>query len=194
MGMVLGLKQLYNMKHFYQKIDGYSTETDQGKLLKSILLNNNFEKLKIIEIGVFKGRCTAMWNVILTNENINYEYYAVDHFLGSLEHDKTIDYYNICRENLQPILDKINLIKNESVDESKNYPNEFFDVIYIDASHEYESVKLDIISWLPKLKKSGIICGDDYVLGWPGVIKAVNEIFGEENINTIGHQQWWIKI
>jgi hypothetical protein len=67
-------------------------------------------------------------------------------------------------------------------------------MIYIDASHDYISVKEDINLWLPKLKPGGVICGDDYILGWPGVIQAVDEVFGKENINVVGYQQWWVKI
>lgn len=180
------------MEHFYQNIDGYSDETDQGKLLKTILKNIVVgNKLKIAEIGVYKGRCTAMWNVILINEGIDYDYYAIDHFLGSSEHNKNFDYYEVSLDNLKPIIDKINLIKNDSVSESKNYDDEYFDIVYIDASHEYEYVKEDILSWLPKVKNGGIICGDDYHPVWHGVIKAVDEFFGK--INIVGNQQWWIK-
>jgi hypothetical protein len=64
--------------------------------------------------------------------------------------------------------------------------------VYIDASHEYEYVKQDILNWLPKVKLGGIICGDDYTRGWPGVVLAVNEIFGD-NVNIVGNQQWWLK-
>ena len=76
----------------------------------------------------------------------------------------------------------------------KNYPDEYFDIVYIDASHEYECVKEDIISWLPKVKIGGILCGDDYCVGWPQVVKAVDEIL--VNVNRAGlnsNQQWWIK-
>jgi predicted O-methyltransferase YrrM len=182
------------MEHFFQTIDGYSNEYEQGKLLSTILPMINAEVLRIVEIGVYKGKCTAMWNVHLINENTKYEYFAIDHFLGSEEHDKLIDYYSIAKENLLPIADKINLIKNESKNESLNYENEFFDIIYIDASHDYQSVKDDINCWLPKLKKNGIICGDDYISGWPGVVQAVDEIFGREKINVVGSQQWWVKL
>jgi predicted O-methyltransferase YrrM len=75
--------------------------------------------------------------------------------------------------------------------ESKNYTNEYFDIVYIDASHEYEYVKEDILAWLPKVKKGGIICGDDYIIGWDGVILAVNEIF-KDKVNIVGKQQWWV--
>jgi hypothetical protein len=134
-----------------------------------------------------------MWNVELINNNIDYDYLAVDHFTGSTEHNNNIDYYNISLNNLKPIIDKIKLIKNDSLNESKKHDDSSFDVIYIDASHDYDSVKKDIITWLPKLKVGGIICGDDYINGWPGVVKAVNECF-PNGVNKIGKQQWWIRL
>lgn len=184
----------YNMEHFYEYIDGFSLYNEQGELLNTLLNNlDNNEKLRIAEIGVYKGRGTSMWIVELINRNINYDYYAIDHFLGSSEHDNSVNYYEITKQNLTPIIDKINLIKNDSISESKNYKDEFFDIVYIDASHEYEYVKKDILTWIPKVRKGGFICGDDYINGWPGVVQAVNELFSDK-VNVIGRQQWWVKI
>ena len=181
------------MEHFYQEIEGWSTMEDQGALLDNILnKTNTSEKIKILEIGLYYGRCTAMWNVELINRGLDYEYIGVDHFLGSAEHDKDKKYYEETLRNLEPIIDKVKIIKNDSVSESKNYPNEYFDIVYIDASHEYEKVKEDIMAWLPKVKYGGVICGDDYVLGFPGVIQAVNEFFGN-TVSVIGTQQWYVK-
>lgn len=181
------------MEHFYQNLDGFSAESEQGELLKTILKNLSVDgELKIAEIGVYKGRGTAMWNVMLINEGLTYDYHAIDHFLGSSEHDNTFDYYGTTLENLKPIVDKIKVIKNDSTSESKKYPDEYFDIVYIDASHEYEYVKEDILNWLPKVKTGGIICGDDYIAGWPGVVMAVDEIFGNK-VNVVGGQQWWLK-
>jgi predicted O-methyltransferase YrrM len=180
------------MEHFFENLKGYATYEDQGELIKTLLENlKNTDNLKIAEIGVFQGRMTALWNVELMNRNIKYEYFAIDHFLGSSEHDPNFDYYNGTLMNLSPIIDKINILRNDSVSASKKFDNEFFDIVYIDASHEYEFVKQDILTWLPKVKPGGIICGDDYVRGWDGVIQAVDEIFGNQ-INRVGHQQWWV--
>lgn len=186
-------KITHNMEHFYNNIEGWSQEHDQGQLLETILFNfSPDQKLKIAEIGVYFGRGTALWNVILINRNIDYTYQAIDHFLGSEEHLKDVDYYGIALKNLEPIADKIQLIKNDSLDESGKYEDGYFDIVYIDASHDYESVKSDILAWLPKVKTGGIICGDDYTPGWPGVVNAVNEVF-ENQVNVVGNQQWWIK-
>lgn len=188
------VQQEFNMEHFYYNIEGWSSEEEQGELLKTILpLVKNNSKLKIAEIGVYQGRGTAMWNTMLINEGVDYEYMAIDHFEGSSEHDKTINYHEITLDNLKPILNKITIIKNNSISECKNYDDEYFDIVYIDASHEYEFVIEDIKNWLPKVKKGGVICGDDYVTGWPGVVQAVNEVFGDK-INVVGGQQWWIKL
>lgn len=181
------------MEHFFEGINGWSSFKDQGELIKLIIKELDKSFLNIAEIGVYMGRGTAMWNVELINHNIDYDYLAIDHFSGSTEHNHDVDYYNITLNNLKPIIDKVKIIKNDSLNECKNHTDEYFDVVYIDASHDYESVKEDIIAWLPKVKKGGIICGDDYTPGWPGVMRAVNEVFNNQ-VNKIGHQQWWVKI
>jgi len=42
------------------------------------------------------------------------------------------------------------------------FGEEYFDWVYIDADHSYESVKADLKHWYPQVKKGGFLCGDDY--------------------------------
>jgi hypothetical protein len=59
--------------------------------------------------------------------------------------------------------------------------DEFFDFVFIDACHDYGSVKDDIMAWLPKIKRGGYICGHDYNNSlYSGVKRAVDEIFGTQ--------------
>ncbi len=51
-----------------------------------------------------------------------------------------------------------------SVEASADFPNGFFDWIYIDGDHSYEAVLDDLRAWTPKVKKNGFVAGDDY--GW----------------------------
>jgi len=51
-----------------------------------------------------------------------------------------------------------------------------FDIVYIDAKHDRESVEEDIDLWLPLIKPGGFISGHDYgSKRWPGVLEAVNK-------------------
>jgi len=36
------------------------------------------------------------------------------------------------------------------------------DFIYIDGLHDFDSVIMDLVCWIPKVKKKGIISGHDY--------------------------------
>lgn len=72
----------------------------------------------------------------------------------------------------------VEIIKKFSVDAVKDFEDESLDFVYIDGNHEYKYVKEDIEVWAPKVRKGGIVAGDDYYMtraGNMGVIKAVNE-------------------
>src|SRR6202171_1847861 len=61
------------------------------------------------------------------------------------------------------------------------------DFLYIDASHDYESVKADIEAGHPHVKPGGVIAGHDYGahMGdpeFPGVCRAVDEFFPERHL------------
>jgi len=77
-------------------------------------------------------------------------------------------------------------IIKDSISASLDFDNEYFDFIYIDANHLYRYVLEDLMFWYPKLKKGGIICGDDYVKcnnpteGIYGIVDAVED-FCEDN-------------
>ena len=47
-------------------------------------------------------------------------------------------------------------------DAVQRFPDEYFDLIYIDADHTYHGCKQDIKDWYPKVKKGGFLTGDDF--------------------------------
>lgn len=82
-------------------------------------------------------------------------------------------------------------MKMRSVDAARFIVDGSLDLVFIDADHSYESCKEDILVWLPKVRKGGVICGHDY--GWdPGVAQAVDEIFTDVKIT--GNYTWWVEV
>ena len=85
-----------------------------------------------------------------------------------------------------------------SEDAAKLQENGSLDFVFLDANHMYPEVKKDINIWIDKVRLGGLICGHDYRgagerrYGW-GVSKAVNEVFGEENILIRPGHLWGYK-
>lgn len=69
------------------------------------------------------------------------------------------------------------------------------DFVFIDASHAYSDVWLDLRAWYPKLKVGGLFCGHDYTnpRDSDGVRRAVNGFFAANNLalNTAKEAIWW---
>lgn len=54
------------------------------------------------------------------------------------------------------------LIKKTSMEAVKDFENESLDFVYIDADHTFGHVAMDLMIWMPKVRKGGIISGHDY--------------------------------
>jgi len=135
----------------------------------------------IIEVGTWMGASARHMANLAIMQNPNVEVVCVDTFLGSEEHwrggaapmvifeNGRPNVYrqflsNIIQTGLQNIItpfpiDSINaavVIKRAQI---------LADIIYIDAAHDYESVKLDLKNWLPILRPGGVLIGDDINYG-----------------------------
>lgn len=81
-----------------------------------------------------------------------------------------------------------------SLDASCKYPDEYFDFVFLDSSHDYEMTKVEILLWWRKLKMGGVLAGHD-AIGIEGVGRAVIEMIPNAKIEATakGHGIWWIK-
>lgn len=75
----------------------------------------------------------------------------------------------------------------------RRVPNLSLDFLFIDGSHDYDSVFRDIELWRPKVRAGGIISGHDYHESWPQVMEAVNDSFGAEHITNPCGGIWWVR-
>jgi len=77
--------------------------------------------------------------------------------------------------------------RGASVDVSAEFPEGYFDWVYIDGNHFYDFVKQDLERYYPKLKVGGYLAGDDYMEGWwkDGVRRAVTEFIETWPVDVI---------
>jgi len=169
-------EKLFN--HFYQYVDGWFNYEE----LYSDMVNRFGNDSKFVEVGVWKGKSAAYMAVEIINSGKKIHFDCVDNweYVDGLQYDidKSLFGDNLYQEflsNINPVIHVINPIKSISWEAAKLYDDESIDFVFIDAAHDYESVKKDVTSWLPKVKKQGIIAGHDYITHI-GVKNAVDEI------------------
>jgi predicted O-methyltransferase YrrM len=128
------------------------------------------------EVGVFKG----CYSEELCKNNPSLKLYCIDPWVG-VSHKKA---FSVAQQRLAPY--NAILVKKYSMDAVKDFADGFFDFVYIDAAHDYESVRDDIREWTKKVRLNGIVAGHDYMELKRkditlGIIKAVNEYVADYN-------------
>ena len=189
------------MDHFYENIKGWFDFQD----VYTTMVNTASHGMHFVEVGAYYGKSAAYMAVEIINSGKKIRFDVVDTWRGSPEHQKSAwDYqpdmvndtaFDTFRNNMSPAAGYYVPIKLSSVEASKLYLDKSLDFVYIDAAHEYESVKADISAWLPKLKSGAILGGHDY-LGTTedGVTRAVNEFIGIGFNNIKIFNTTWIHI
>ena len=56
----------------------------------------------------------------------------------------------------------VNICREYTFDAANRFPDNYFDLVYVDADHTYDGCMRDLVSWWPKMKKGGTFVGDDY--------------------------------
>lgn len=155
--------------------------------------------LRVLQIGVFTGDATA-W----LHKNTKAEIHDVDTWGGSEEaaHDE-LDFSKVEKYYDNRFKDKPRVIKYKMTSNEffSKYPDEKFDLIYVDGDHTASQVAIDGLNAVKALKDGGIIAFDDFT--WqsgkgsyydprPG-IEAVGHICAELFDVLVVNSQAWIK-
>lgn len=170
-----------------------------GKELEAIIKNNPIKV--VIEVGSWVGLSTRFIASTLPEGG---KVYAVDHWLGSIEHQPGNWAHNSA---LLPVLydqflsnvihagltDKIVPIRMSSL-VAVNYLRSLKvpvvpDLIYIDAGHDTASVYADLNAWYPYVQGHGFLCGDDWT--WETVRAAVQQFAREKKLRIKASENFW---
>lgn len=163
------------------------------------------------EIGVFKGDFSKLILKYAKPNRVHFidvwwtlygEYYPDWGEYTNYGKLSTYKAYDIFLNNIKPYKGNIDIQihTGNDIDILNNFPDNYFDWVYIDSSHEYEHTYNELVLLDKKIKRDGIICGHDYVNDINhihyGVKKAVHEFLIEYNYHlfyTDKFTQWAIK-
>lgn len=169
------------MEHYYGEIHGWFDYQE----VYDIAIGTASDGARFVEVGAWKGRSAAYAGVEIINSGKKITLHVIDHFLGSEDHrDSSSKHfepltcvedglYKLCKENLKPVRKVVKIVRMDSLDAVSLYDDASLDFVFIDGSHDYDSVCKDIDAWLPKVKPNGILAGHDYRY-YEGVRRAVD--------------------
>jgi len=109
------------------------------------------------------------------------------------------------RRRLAPFGERSEIRRLDSIVAAAEIEPGSLDFVYIDADHEYESVRADIEAWHDRVRPGGLLCGHDYYDGFRtgamyGVARAVDEFCGSRGLRvhtTLREQpekSWFVRI
>lgn len=185
------------MDHFYQTIDGwFDFEDIYRRMVMAAPAEAHF-----VEVGAFLGKSTSFMAVEISNSRKDIRFDVVDTWEGSVEHKEGAEHerktvlegtlFDSFKRNMKPVAHIITPVRAPSLEAAKRYRNHSLDFVFLDAAHDYENVKADIIAWRPTVKSGGYLGGHDYQLLFPGVMQAVQEEFPQ--FETSGFT-WLVRI
>ena len=144
------------------------------------------------EIGVFRGQFSqqiierARPRVLHLIDPWKYQPgpdYSASWYGGDIGRDQNFmdAVHESVRQRLAPqiLAGMVKIHRKPSVEAASEFPENYFDWIYVDGDHHYEAVLQDLRAFYPKVQAGGYVAGDDYGSGgwWDGgVKKAVEEL------------------
>ena len=140
----------------YGYTDGAEIGCKEGNT--SMHLLKYCSQLNLICVDLWKYQPAVLTNVY-KDEYRNWDFMEIKSTFDSL---------------LQPWENRVKVLQGISWEMANLVEDNSLDFIFIDADHGYDSVKKDIIAWVPKVKRTGLIIGHDITL--PGVTQAVREL------------------
>lgn len=169
-----------------KKVDGFLKDSEAIFLYKSAYSQQ--ENATIVEIGSYMGKSTILMAMGLRDSgNTGAKVYAVDHFVGSSEHENISTFESFRRYVSEfGVEDYIQVIKTESQLAAEEWDiGDRIDFLWIDGGHEYEYVSMDLLLWYRHVRLGGVIAVHDAggfknTGQFMGVRKAVRDhMFGQ---------------
>src|SRR5579872_6358744 len=126
-----------------RRINGWLTDAEANALFQLARTNAPEQNAIVVELGSWQGKSSTLLGAGLARKQ-NAQLFCIDPFLNGDE----AFHRNINRCGLSRTVVPI---KAYSYDAVKTWRDPI-DILFIDAGHDYESVKRDFLDWYPWLK------------------------------------------
>jgi len=135
----------------------------------------------IAEVGVADGASAIFLAERLRDLGKEYRLRMIDNLAyGQVEQLNTI-IHNVSESGCAWNID---IMPYDSLNASLKFPDNYFDLVFIDSGHTYELTKAEIRLWIRKVKDGGILAGHDYNSAEnPGVKQAIDELIPFQNLH-----------
>ena len=146
------------------------------------------------KIGAELGVCQGQFSYYLLKHSNLDKLYSIDAWEDKIPHN-----YNISVSHLKHFGDRSIIIKGRTNDVCDQFDDDSLDFLYIDAGHDYQSVRDDLVNWIPKVRSGGMVSGHDYMkFGRLRVVEAVNDVMQERSeklhvTDELLNSFWFIK-
>lgn len=167
---IMSLMEWVRRGDYHQRIIDNTELIDNAFLKNARLVSNRDKSLSMIpqgaivaELGVFRGDFS---DVMIKSINPQM-FVAIDLFMeDSFFSSNKCSHYQYYTSRFQDYIKKgkMKVLKSLSWEGLEAFPDDYFDYIYIDAGHDYDSVLKDTRISYKKIKHGGIIQYNDYII------------------------------
>ncbi len=143
----------------------------------------------VVEVGVYAGGLSALLSQLPKLDR----HYIVDSWEGG--------YSGFSKEHMNAIADqvqewaktqpRVTVHRERSTAAVGRFNDESIDFFHTDGDHSLKGITSDIQAWLPKVKKGGILSGDNFEI--PAVAAGVKTLLPKYKLLANGRLWWAVK-
>jgi predicted O-methyltransferase YrrM len=143
-----------------------------------------------VEIGSWKGRSTSFVGPVCRANGTRLV--CVDHFSGSrdslapryAEALAVEDVEQTFRSNMRALGIAVELLTETSAEAARRFEPGSVDRVFLDGSHDRESVAEDLRLWSARLRADGVLAGHDYDAKHPDLCEAVDAFAASRSLRV----------
>jgi predicted O-methyltransferase YrrM len=154
----------------------------------------------VVEVGVFLGRSIIYLAQAMKAARKDLQLYAVDTFAGSPSDPVVLAAVEAHGGSLRAAFERnladagvagmVTVIPATSVQAARAFADGGVDLVFLDGDHAYDAVVADLLAWLPRVRRGGMLAGHD-IDTYADVSRALDGVLGRGRYAADHAQNLW---